>query len=389
MNELVTVEVQELKQIEQSKANAISESFSPMAARLAEFEAGYNGLICEAENGITEDTVKKAKRLRLDIGKIRIETGKIKDKQKADIKLLDKAIMGVHNFLVLAVKEKEDKLSEIEKHFERIKEEERKALQKEREELIAPYIEDVAGRDLAGMEDDVWEAYLTTSRQKYEDRIEAMRKAEEERIEANRRECLNRERLDILRPYFFLLADTEYEYLGSMEESTFSELLESAKQKKIDYDAEQKRIREENKRLQKEKEAAEKEAAEERAKVEAEKKAAEEKARKEREAIEAKAKKEREAAEKKLAAERAEKARIEKELQDKKDAEEAAAKAKAAAEKKAARAPDKDKIASFIEFLCIVQYPTVKSKEAQQIVAYAQNKVKELVSTLKQQNDRM
>lgn len=400
MNELTTIDVPELKFIEQSKAAQIASAFSSMSTSLGEYEQRYNELIAESSNGITEDLTKKAKRLRLDIGKIRIDTGKIKDKQKEDIKLLDRAIMGVHNFLVLAVKEKEDKLCEIEKHFERIQQEKRDALQREREELISEYIEDAATRDLAGMDDLVWEAFFTTCKRNHEEKLAAEAKAVAERIEKERQHRTAQERSKILRPYYIVLNDEDLIDIGAMEESKFYDLLELAKQKKADYDAEQKRIREENERLQREKEEAEKKAAAERAKAEAERKAAEEKARKEREEIERKAaeerriaeekaKKEREEHEKKLAAERAERERIAKELQDKKDAEEKARKEKEEAERKAARAPDKDKIASFIKAIESLPVPEVKTVEGKKLAQYIYNQLSALVTTLKQQNEKM
>lgn len=112
--EIVKINAPELAAIEKSKAEEIRATFEPMAKMLSEFEEAYKEILSEAEEGITIEVMAKAKRLRLDIGKIRIETGKIKDKKKEYIKLEDKAIMGVHNILVWAVTEKEDKLKGIE-----------------------------------------------------------------------------------------------------------------------------------------------------------------------------------------------------------------------------------------------------------------------------------
>ena len=113
-NKIIKFDAPELQVIEKSKAEKIIATFKPMAKMLAEFEKAYNNVILESEKGITTDVANKAKRLRLDVGKVRTETRKLKDKQKEYIKLEDKAIMGVHNILIWAVKEKEDKLKEIE-----------------------------------------------------------------------------------------------------------------------------------------------------------------------------------------------------------------------------------------------------------------------------------
>lgn len=398
-NTLVVSSVRELQEIEQSKAAQIAQAFTPMSTLLADFEENFNKIISESENGITEDLTKKAKRLRLDIGKIRIETGKIKDKQKEDIKLLDKAIMGVHNFLVLAVKEKEDKLSEIEKHFERIQAEKRAALQKERVELISEYLTDASTRDLAGMDELVWDAFFTTCRRNHEERLAAEAKAEAERIENARLDKLERDRREIILPYRQFWTCDNYN-LREMSETNFNTICTDLKRFKAEFDAENERIRIENERKEKELAEERRKAEEERKLFEAERKIAEEKARKEREEIERKAEEDRHRAreeaeriererqeERRIASEK--QARIEAELKAKKDAEEAARKAMEEAERKAARAPDKDKIASYIAAIENVPVPEVKSVEAGKILVYALKQINQLVETLKQQNDRM
>lgn len=262
-NQLITLETPELNQIETSKAKQIQKTFEPMGKLLTSFEKSYNEVLQLAKNGIDYELTEQAKRLRIDIGKVRIETGKLKDKQKEYIKLEDKAIMGVHNILVWAVKEKEDKLKEIEKHFEIQEQKRLEALQKEREEAISMYVPDAGERDLSQMHDDVWEAYFSAKKKAWEDEQEAIRKAEEERIAREKAE-----------------------------------------------EEERQRIAEENQRLKIEAEQRERLAkieAEKQDKIEAERK---EKERKEREAYEAK-----------LEAERKERERIQKELQEKQDAE--------------------------------------------------------------------
>ena len=73
MVNLLKIDAPELKGLEQSKAEKIKKTFEPMAEMLTSFEKSYNDLINEAEKEITEQITVKAKRLRLDIGKVRIE----------------------------------------------------------------------------------------------------------------------------------------------------------------------------------------------------------------------------------------------------------------------------------------------------------------------------
>lgn len=269
-----TPELQVIEKIEKSKAEQIKATFEPMAEMLAKFEERYNKLMAIPLEEITVDLTKEYKRLRLDIGRVRIDTGKAKDKAKEYLKLEDKAIMGIHNILVWAVKEKEDNLKERENYFEIQEQKRLKALQFERAEKLAPYVEDAYERDLVKFADDEFEALLAMKKKEQEDRIAAEKKAEEERIAKEKAEAEERERI------------------RKENEQLRKEAEERERQAKIEAE---KRAKEERERQ---------------AKAEAERKEREEKERKEREAYEAK-----------LRAEREEKERMKRELEAKAEAE--------------------------------------------------------------------
>lgn len=285
---LVKLETPELQAIEQSKAEQIKTTFEPMVQMLSELEAQYSEVVAESENGITKEVTAKAKRVRIDIGKVRIATEKIRVAQKEEYLRAGKAIDGVSNILKWVVTDKENKLKEIEDYFE-IQEQKRiEALQLQRAEMLLPYVTDAFERKLAEMEEDVWNAYLAAKKKEHEDRLEAERKAEEERIAREKAEA-----------------------------------------------AERQRIREENERLRKEAEEREKQA-----KIEAEKRAKEDEARRkkdeaERKAREEKERKEREEYEAKLKAEREERERIQREEEAKRRKLEEELRAKEEAERKA------------------------------------------------------
>jgi len=179
---VIKIEAPELSAIEKSKAESIKKTFEPMVVMLSGFEGQYDDIIAESTNGITPELAAKAKRCRLDIGKVRIETGKLKDKQKEYIKLEDKAIMGVHNILVWAVAEKEDKLKEIENHAEIEEKKRLDKLQLDRAEILAPYVEDAYERDLAKFAEDEFEALLSMKKKALEDKIQAEKQAELDRL---------------------------------------------------------------------------------------------------------------------------------------------------------------------------------------------------------------
>ena len=194
MNEL-DLETTELTFIEKSKADQIKETFDPMVKMISGFEESYGELLLESKKEITKEVTKKAKRLRLDIAKVRVQTDKLRKSQKEEYLRAGKAIDGVSNILKWAISEKENKLSEIEKHFEILEQEKKEALQKKRVLEIESYVSDSDEKDYSSMEADVWAAYLQAKKKDYNDFIEAERKAEAERLEAEKKEALERERI--------------------------------------------------------------------------------------------------------------------------------------------------------------------------------------------------
>lgn len=293
-NEIVKFDTPELQVIEKSKAEQIKATFEPMAEMLEEFEERYNKLMAIPLEEITIDLTKEYKRLRLDVGRVRIDTGKAKDKAKEYLKLEDKAIMGIHNILVWAVKEKEDNLKERENYFEIQEQKRLEKLQADRAEKLSVYVEDAHERDLSKFADDEFEALFAMKKKEQEDRIAAEKKAEEERIAKEKAEAEEIKRI-------------------------------AAENEKLKKEAE------ERERLAKiEAEKREKAEQERKAKEEAERKIREAKERKERAEYEAKLKAEREAKEKIEREEKAKNEKLEAELKAKEEAEQKAKEEEAA-----------------------------------------------------------
>lgn len=300
MSELaVQLNTAELEVIEPSKAKQIRETFVPMAEMLEDFEDSYNQILKRAKKDIDDNLMAEAKRLRIDIGKVRIQTDKLRKEQKAEYLRAGQAIDAVAKILTWAVSDKEEKLKEIEKHAE-IKEAERlQALQDERVKKLIKYLPEAENMNLSDMADDVWEAYFKTKKQEYEDKKKAEAEAEKQRIEAEkerkRKEKEAQERIKKLQ-----------EEAKAKEEKARKEreALEKEMEEKL------KKEREEREKLRKEaEEKAKKERAERLAREKEEKKKAE-KERKEREAMEAKLKA--------LEEEKKAKAKAEKEAEQKK-----------------------------------------------------------------------
>jgi len=100
-----------------------------------------------------------------------------------------------------AIKRKENAINEAmeetlmngEKHFENLEKERLVGLQSSRELELSKYVEDASERDLSGMDEDVWNAFLGAKKSQYEDRVAAEKKAEADRIEREKKEAEERE----------------------------------------------------------------------------------------------------------------------------------------------------------------------------------------------------
>jgi len=266
---LVKFDAPELQSIEKSKAEHIKATFEPMAIMLAEFEASYLEVINEAGEGITKDVTAKAKRLRIDIGKVRIATEKLRVAQKEEYLRAGKAIDGVSNILKWAVGDKEAKLKEIENHFQIQEQKRLETLQTERAEKLSRYVEDAYERNLSEMDEEVWTIYLASKKKDYEDRIAAEKKAEQDRIAKEKADAEERERFRAENERLKKEAE-ERERLAKVE----ADKRARAEAKRIAKEEAERKEREET--IRKEQETREKLEAELRAKEEAELKAAEE-----------------------------------------------------------------------------------------------------------------
>lgn len=366
---IVKLEAPELQTIEKSKAEKIKATFEPMAKMLLEFEKAFLEVTSEAKKEITKDVIIKAKRLRIDIGKVRTNTENLRKAEKEEYLRAGKAIDGVSNVLKWAVIDKENELKEIEDHFEtqeRIRLEE---LQETRANKLSKYVEDAEERNLSGMDEDVWLAFFSIKKKEYIDRLAAEKQAETDRIAKARKLKLHDDRKESIIDFWQFVPDT-------IKQKDFSDYMsgawdlevENIHKNKAKFEAKQECIRKDNIRLQKEAEVKAKQRQKEIAKAEAERKIIEEKARKEREFNEAKLKAEREA-KAKLEAELIAKAEAERKAKiEEQERIEAELKAEKEAERKAKAAPDKAKLIELAKSIDYLSLPEVKSEEAQRIL---------------------
>ena len=350
--------------LQESKAKEIESLYVPMINLLSAMEDEFNELVVKE---VTKELIPQAKDLRLRIAKVRIEAEKTRKEAKAEYLRAGNAIQGAYNTLAYAVESKEQKLKDIELHFEKLEAERIAKLQVERVKLLSPYLSEndntIDNINLGLMDENVWNNFLTGTKTNYEQRIEAEKQAEKERIENEMLDKKQRTREIEIAPYIQFL--TENKDLRNMKDNDYLKLINSLIAAKSEYDKEQEKIRLENIRLQKEAEKKELER-------QAELKAIRDKAEKERIEREAKEAKEKAAHELELKKEREEKERMQAIIEAERQAELKAETDRKAKEKAALLAPDKEKLTALAKEIRNIKFPEVKSIEAINILENVQ-----------------
>ena len=177
--------------VEATTAAGIAAAFVPMLYTMTEMEKEFNAIVVLPI--ADKDTVKKARELRLRYVKVRGEVDDAHKAGKAKILRDGKLWDAWKNTGISASEGKEEKLKSIEKHAENLEKERLEKLQILRVALLADYVENASDLMLSSMPDDVFEAYLTTKKQQFEDKKAAEAKAEADRIAREKAEAEARE----------------------------------------------------------------------------------------------------------------------------------------------------------------------------------------------------
>lgn len=264
----------------ETKAKEISAFFKPMLDTMESFEYEFNDIL---KLEINIETCAKAKELRSRYVKIRTGTSKIHKDLKQFYLQGGRFVDGFKNAQLMASNGKEQKLMDIEKHFENIEKERLETLQKKEVLELSKFLEGADERILCDMDIDVWNAYINTKKKDYEDKIEAEKQAEKECLEKERLEklAIEKQRIDNER----LKKEAELREKQIVQERKENEA--KLQSEKLKSDAEAKRLKDiSNAKLEVERKAKEKIESELQAKLQSELKA-----KLEREAQELQAKK--------------------------------------------------------------------------------------------------
>lgn len=312
--------------------------------------------LAEAAKLIAVNNPDDARKARLALKAVRVACEKTRKGLKDDILIRGRAIDSINAILETQITPIEAQLEHIEKAEEIAAAERKAALKKEREEALEPYGLNTNFYPLGEMDAESFGQLLNDTRLAHETRAEAARVAEAKR-----------------------LAD---------EAKAEADRVEAARVAAVETE----RVRVENERLKQEAAAREAAAKIERDRAEAERAEIQRKA----DEAAAQADKERLELEAKLTAERAERERIAAEQKAKDDAEAARAEAARVAEAaalaverekahKAAAAPDREKLAAWVDRLRELTLPEMATREGELIAIEVAARRNELVKWIEEE----
>lgn len=252
-----------------TKAQEIMLGYAEHAQELGSHEDAFKKIIEASKKEITPELCAEAKALRLKLVKVRTGSDKTHKAMKADTLLVSRAIDGAKNILQLQIKERENPLMDIEKHFEKIEAEKKQAIANERRDQLLKYgWEDNGTMDLINMTDELFDGFLEGLKAK-QAAAEAETKAKEEAIKKRQIELeLEQKRIEYIdaNTLRYFIDQENLVDLGSMAEEDYEKVIQQAQEAKIKKAEEDAALAAENERLaaeakKKEAEDAEKERA--------------------------------------------------------------------------------------------------------------------------------
>jgi hypothetical protein len=178
--------------LDSTKAQEIEAMFKPMLEKMTALETEYNEVL---KLEISPETCQSAKELRLKYVKVRTATAEIHKQLKEFYLKGGRFVDGWKNAQLFASQQIEDTLKKIETHYEIIEAERKAKLKEERTALIQPYVEDVNTFMLQEMTEEAFQILLKGTEMQYKARIEAEKKAEEERIAKEKADVEERMRI--------------------------------------------------------------------------------------------------------------------------------------------------------------------------------------------------
>ena len=363
---------EEVKQLSQrvnlEKQEEVNNILNQLFAGTANWKEQINAIVVKDHTDTM--AMSMASVARKNVKNARLEAEKLFDAKRDEVQRLksefdleDKLWLKSKQVMQALFKAIEEEAEYKENTLKRYEIEQKEKRTQERLEKIIVFNPTTTRFEVENLSDEMFNTLLSGLEKEYNDRIEAEKKAEEERVERERIENLHSERKEKAIPlYNYWTSEEKQMNFGLLSDKEFDTFMKRLESSKAAYIKEQEEQRKENERLKAEAEAKQKEIEAANAKAEQERKAIELKAQKEREEAAEKLRKEQEIA--RIAAEKAacEKARLELQLRAQKEAEERAANEKRIAAEKAkkeaeklAKAPIKEQLNAWVESFSIPQ----------------------------------
>jgi len=193
-SELITINPAKFG-LEKTEAQQIESVFAPMLEKMVELEKEYNEIVLLSPT--EQSTILKARELRLKYVKVRTGTEKIHEKAKSYYLAGGRFVDAWRNAQKFSAIGKESELEKIEKHFELIEQEKKEKLNEDRQKQLVQFVPDITMYNLKDMSEAGFTELLNNSKIAFETRIEAEKKAEQERIKQAEKEAEEREKMKI------------------------------------------------------------------------------------------------------------------------------------------------------------------------------------------------
>ncbi len=200
--------------------------------------------------------LEKARRIRIDLGKLRSRKNEQKAADKNYYLAVGKYIDSLSNTVENAITIAQHEAKEIENYFENQEKARIEKLRSERWEQLSQYLEEEP-LGLGDLTEQVFNTLLSGAKKTYEDKIEAERQAEIARQEAERKAQLRQARKDNLYKVAAFVPDFHSIAFEDLSEAEYTNLVAKANKDADAHAKEQEKIRKENEKLKKEKAAEE------------------------------------------------------------------------------------------------------------------------------------
>lgn len=187
------VKIIETNELETLKSKFILDSFIGFFDKAKSYEESAKKIVI-TDVSQTEE-MKEARAIRLEVKSIRTNAENVRKQLKEQSLREGKAIDGIANVIKALTVPIEEYLEGQEKFIERMEEEKKAKLERERINLLTPYVDDVGFYNLKEMSQQGFEQLLESSKIAHKAKLAAEKKAEEDRIKFEQEEKAEHDRI--------------------------------------------------------------------------------------------------------------------------------------------------------------------------------------------------